>query len=111
MGAFEYTALDASGRERSGVLEADAARQIRQQLREQGLTPLSVEEVKQRESKTSKTFFKRKISATDLSLITRQWATLVRSGMPVEEALRTVAQQSEKARLKSMVVAVRSRVM
>jgi len=111
MGAFEYTALDVRGREKSGVLEADAARQIRQQLREQGLTPISVEEVKQRESKTSKTLFKRKISSTDLSLITRQWATLVRSGMPVEEALRTVAQQSEKARLKSMVVAVRSRVM
>jgi general secretion pathway protein F len=111
MGAFEYTALDVRGREQSGVMEADAARQIRQQLREQGLTPISVEEVQQRESKSSKTIFKRKISATDLSLITRQWATLVRSGMPVEEALRTVAQQSEKSRLKSMVVAVRSRVM
>jgi len=111
MGAFEYTALDTRGREKSGVLEGDAARQIRQQLREQGLTPISVEEVKQREARSGRTIFKRKISATDLSLITRQWATLVRSGMPVEEALRTVAQQSEKARLKSMVVAVRSRVM
>ncbi|MCI0504825.1 MAG: type II secretion system inner membrane protein GspF [Gammaproteobacteria bacterium] len=111
MGAFEYTALDNRGREKTGVLEGDAARQIRQQLREQGLTPISVEEVKQREARSGKTFFKRKISATDLSLITRQWATLVRSGMPVEEALRTVAQQSEKSRLKSMVVAVRSRVM
>ncbi|MGD8559831.1 MAG: type II secretion system inner membrane protein GspF [Gammaproteobacteria bacterium] len=111
MGAFEYTALDIRGREKKGVLEGDAARQIRQQLREQGLTPLSVEEVKQREARSNKTFFKRKISATDLSLITRQWATLVRSGMPVEESLRTVAQQSEKSRLKSMVVAVRSRVM
>ncbi|WP_455206298.1 type II secretion system inner membrane protein GspF [Kaarinaea lacus] len=111
MGAFEYTALDARGREKTGVLEGDAARQIRQQLREQGLTPISVEEVKQREARSGKRIFKRKISATDLSLITRQWATLVRSGMPVEEALRTVAQQSEKARLKSMVVAVRSRVM
>jgi len=111
MGAFEYTALDAKGREKSGVLEGDAARQIRQQLRELGLTPLTVEEVKQREARSKRSFFKRKISATDLSLITRQWATLVRSGMPIEEALRTVAQQSEKARLKSMVVAVRSRVM
>ncbi|MGD8568459.1 MAG: type II secretion system inner membrane protein GspF [Gammaproteobacteria bacterium] len=111
MGAFEYTALDIRGREKKGVLEGDAARQIRQQLREQGLTPLSVEEVKQREARSHKTFFKRKISATDLSLITRQWATLVRSGMPVDESLRTVAQQNEKARLKSMVVAVRSRVM
>ena len=111
MGAFEYTALDNRGREKSGVLEGDAARQIRQQLREQGLTPLSVEEVKQREARTSKTLFKRKISATDLSLITRQWATLVRSGLPVEESLRTVAQQSEKARLRNMIVGVRSKVM
>jgi general secretion pathway protein F len=111
MGAFEYTALDIKGREKSGVLEGDGARQVRQQLREQGLSPLSVEEVKQRETRSNKTLFKRKISAADLSLITRQWATLVRSGMPVEEALRTVSQQTEKARLKSMVVAVRSRVM
>ena len=111
MGAFEYTALDARGRERSGVLEGDAARQIRQQLREQGLTPLSVQEVQQREAKSRKTLFVGNISATDLALITRQWATLVRSGLPVEEALRTVAQQAEKSRLKSMMVAVRSRVM
>jgi len=111
MGAFEYTALDIKGREKTGVLEGDAARQIRQQLRELGLTPLSVEEVQQREARNRKTFFKTKISATDLSLITRQWATLVRSGMPVEEALRTVALQSEKARLKSVVVGIRSRVM
>lgn len=111
MGAFEYTALDARGRERNGVLEGDAARQIRQQLREQGLTPLSVQEVQQREAKTHKTLFKRKISASELALITRQWATLVRSGLPVEEALHTVAQQAEKARLKSMMMAVRSRVM
>jgi general secretion pathway protein F len=111
MGAFEYTALDARGRERNGVLEGDAARQIRQQLREQGLTPLSVQEVQQREAKSRKTLFVRSISPTDLALITRQWATLVRSGLPVEEALRTVAQQAEKPRLKSMMMAVRSRVM
>lgn len=111
MGAFEYTAIDARGREKNGILEGDAARQIRQQLREQGLTPLSVHEVQQREGKSRKTLFKRKISATDLALITRQWATLVRSALPVEEALRTVAQQAERARLKSMMMAVRSRVM
>ena len=71
MGAFEYTALDGRGREKTGVMEGDAARQIRQQLREQGLTPLAVEEVKQREDKARKTFFKRKISSTELALITR----------------------------------------
>lgn len=111
MGAFEYTALDDNGRERTGVLEGDASRQIRQQLREQGLTPLSVEEVQQREARTKKTLFRRRISSTDLALITRQWATLVRSGLPIDEALTTVSKQTEKPRLKSMMAAVRSRVM
>jgi general secretion pathway protein F len=111
MGAFEYVALDTRGREKTGVLEGDAARQIRQQLREQGLTPLSVEEVKTREERSRKSIVRRKISPSELALITRQWATLVKSGLPVEESLRTVAQQSEKARLKSMLMAVRSKVM
>ena len=111
MGAFEYTALDARGRERNGVLEGDAARQIRQQLRDQGLTPLTIEEVQRRETRSRGSFIKRKISASDLALITRQWATLVRSGLPVEESLRTVGQQTERARLKSMLMGVRSRVM
>jgi len=111
MPAFEYTALDPRGRERKGVLEGDAARQVRQQLREQGLTPLSVEAVRTREARRRKVFFKRGISPTDLALITRQWATLVRSGLPVDEALGTVSKQTEKARLKGMMAAVRSRVL
>lgn len=112
MGAFEYSALDERGREKKGVLEGDTARQIRQQLREQGLTPLTVEEVAERETRQGHGFsFKRGISATDLALITRQLATLVRAALPLEEALQTVARQSEQPRLKSMMLAVRSKVM
>lgn len=114
MGAFEYTALDAAGKERKGVLEGDTARQIRQQLREQGLAPLTVEAVMQRESSRSgaqKVSLRRGISATDLALVTRQLATLVKAGLPLEEALHTTAQQTELPRLKSMILAVRSRVL
>lgn len=111
MAAFEYTALDDRGREKNGVLEGDAARQIRQQLREQGLTPLSVEAVQQREARSKRAFFQRGISSAELALITRQWATLVRSGMPLDETLSTVSKQTEKPRLKSMMAAVRSRVL
>jgi general secretion pathway protein F len=113
MGAFEYTALDPRGREKRGVLEGDAARQIRQQLREQGWIPLTVEEVARREAKEGKrfAFLRRGISATELALITRQLATLVRAGLPLEECLRAVSQQAEKGRLKSMLLSVRSRVM
>lgn len=112
MGAFEYSALDNRGKERKGVLEGDTARQVRAQLREQGMTPLSVEEVAERESRSQGGFsFKRGISATELALVTRQLATLVRAALPLEEALQTVARQSERPRLKSMLLAVRAKVM
>ena len=112
MGAFEYTALNERGREKRGVLEGDTARQIRQQLRDQGMIPIAVEEVAQRETRErSGLSFKRGISATDLALITRQLATLVRAALPLEECLQTVARQSELPRLKSMMLAVRSKVL
>jgi general secretion pathway protein F len=112
MGAFVYIALDPKGREQKGVLEGDTPRQVRQQLREQGLTPLEVSEAAARESNTPRAFgIGRGISASDLALVTRQLATLVRSALPVEEALLAASEQSEKPRLKSMLLAVRARVM
>ena len=113
MGAFEYKALDKSGREKKGVIEGDAPRQVRQQLREQGWVPLDVKEVVQREAskRDRPAFMQRGVSATDLALITRQIATLVRAGLPLEECLRAVSQQSPNQRLQSMLLAVRSRVM
>jgi general secretion pathway protein F len=113
MGAFEYIALDNSGKEKKGVLEGDTARQVRQQLRDKGWMPVEVQESTERESVASSRSIKirRGVSATDLSLITRQLATLVRSGLPLEESLQAVSQQTEKARLKSMLLAIRSRVM
>ena len=113
MGAFEYTAVDASGRERKGVLEGDTARQVRQVLREQSLLPVSVNEVAQTEQRrrTTKISFARGVSAGDLSLLTRQLATLVHSGLPLEEALQAVAEQTEKPRVKSIILGVRAKVM
>jgi general secretion pathway protein F len=112
MGAFVYIALDTKGREQKGVLEGDTPRQVRQQLREQGLTPLEVNEAASRETNAPHAFgIGRGISASDLALVTRQLATLVRSALPVEEALLAASEQSEKSRLKSMLLAVRARVM
>ncbi len=113
MGAFEFRALDTRGKERKGVLEGDAPRQIRQQLRERGWVPVSVVEISQEQQERSGRLLglRRGINATDLALITRQFATLVRSGLPIEEALKAVSQQCEKTRLKNLLLAVRSRVM
>ncbi len=112
MGAFEYTALDTAGKERSGVLEGDTARQVRQILRERQLLPVTVAEVAQKEARRQRTFsFSRGVSASDLALFTRQLATLVRAGLPLEESLLAVSQQTEKPRVQSIIIGVRSRVM
>lgn len=112
MAAFSYKALNASGRNKQGVLEGDNARQVRQQLREKGLIPLEVEIVAEKTNTKGSgfSFFKPRISASDLALLTRQIATLVESALPIEEALLAVAEQSENPRHKNMMMAVRSKV-
>lgn len=112
MPAYEYTALDPAGKERRGVMEGDNARQVRAALREQSLLPVSVAEVVDTAPKRlAGLALRRGINAMDLALLTRQLATLVRSGLPLEEALLAVSQQSEKARVRSVLLGVRSRVM
>ncbi|WP_105214941.1 MULTISPECIES: type II secretion system inner membrane protein GspF [unclassified Pseudoalteromonas] len=116
MAAFEYRALDGKGKEKKGILEADTAKQIRQQLRDKGLMPLAVElAASQEKASAAKTglfsgLFKAKIATSDLALITRQLATLIQSALPVEAAVMAVAEQCEKPRLKKMLMAVRSKV-
>jgi general secretion pathway protein F len=113
MGAYEYSALSAEGAEKKGIIEGDSIRQARQQLREQNLLPLRVEEIAQREKKHQRRtpLLRRGISVTDMALMTRQLATLVRSGTPLAQALATVARQTDKPRLKSLIMAVRSQVL
>src|SRR6185437_1212143 len=112
MGAFEYIALDSAGKERTGVLEGDTPRHIRQLLRERQLLPVAVSEVAQKEATRQRSFsFIRRVAPADLALFTRQLATLVRAGLPLEESLLAVSQQTEKPRVQSIVLGVRSKVM
>jgi len=111
MGAFEYTALDQRGKEKKGVLEGDAPRQIRTQLRDRGLTPLDVREVAERQqSPISLPGLRRGLNVTELALFTRQLATLARSGLPMEESLAAVAEQTESDKARKIIVSVRSSV-
>ena len=75
MGAFVYQAVDQKGKQQKGVLEADSARQVRQQLREKGWMPLSVEQTSQKEKSTAGGFSllnrSPKLSVPELALITR----------------------------------------
>jgi general secretion pathway protein F len=112
MGAFEYTAVDTGGRESRGILEGDTARHVRQLLRERQLLPVTVNAVSEQEKSQKRSFsLARRVSATDLALFTRQLATLVKAGLPLEESLLAVSQQTERERVQSIVLGVRAKVM
>lgn len=111
MAAYEYSALDEKGRQTRGLIEGDTPRHARQMLRDRGLAPLEVTEVA--EAKSSKTSLFRRgggLSSTELSLFTRQLATLVRSGLPLDESLTAVSEQSEGKRVKRIALGVRAGV-
>ena len=112
MGAYQYVAVDGGGKEHRGMLEGDTPRHVRQLLRERQLHPVEVAEVEARERKAQRQFsFGGGISGLDLALLTRQLATLVKAGLPLEEALLAVSEHTEKARLKSIVLGVRAKVL
>ncbi|HKJ70687.1 MAG TPA: type II secretion system inner membrane protein GspF [Gammaproteobacteria bacterium] len=110
MAAFEYRAMDAGGRSRKGVLTGDSARQIRAQLRSQGLYPVAVEQVAESRQGGRGSLFGQRVSTANLALFTRQLATLVRAGMPLEEALRALDEQISNRRLRSVVAGVRAQI-
>lgn len=111
MPAFEYTALDDRGREKKGVREGDAPRAVRAGLREEGLTPLEVHPVADRGGGDRRLLpLRRGMNVTDLSLFTRQLATLSRAGLPLEESLKAVAEQTDSPRSQRIIIGVRSQV-
>src|SRR6202167_2312919 len=113
MGAFEYVALDTSGKERKGLIEGDTAKHVRQLLRDKQLLPVDIQEAAQREQRNQgkrRPFLRRGLSTLDLALLTRQLATLLHSGLPLEESLQAVAEQTEKPRVQRIILGVRSKV-
>lgn len=110
MPAFEYTALDARGHEKKGIREGDAPRAVRASLREEGLTPLDVRPLAERGGGRRLFSLRRSMNVTGLSLFTRQLATLSRAGLPLEEALKAVAEQTDHPRSQRVILGVRSQV-
>ena len=111
MDAFEYVALAPNGKEKRGVLEGDSPRQIRQQLRDAGLTPLSVDSASAKSTENKRFRLQRGVNTMELALLTRQMATLLRSSLPLEHVLKTTAQQSQKRHVERILLAVRAKVL
>ena len=122
MAAFSYQAIDEKGKKVKGVIEGDSERQVRSQLRSRNLKPIEVKTTRQSAKGGANaggsgggflglSFGGPSLKHRDVTLITRQLASLVQSGLPLDEVLAAAAKQSRKPALKSVVLQIRSRVL
>jgi len=114
MPAFRYEAVDAGGITRKGVLNADSPRAARADLRLQGLTPLTVEAIAAQldESGAARARgFGERLSQVELALFTRQLASLLEAGLPLEQAFTALLEQAERAYVRDLIASIRSEVM
>ncbi len=116
MPAYTFEALQADGKTRKGVVEADTAKAARSLLRGQSLVPLQVdpvavgERVEAGAPSASGGWGQRAFNSTQLAIWTRQLAGLVGSGLPLERSLSALADESEDMRQRNLIAALRAEV-
>jgi general secretion pathway protein F len=112
--AFRYQAVDASGAAKNGVLNADSARAVRADLRAQGLLPIVVEAIASQLDDTGqsrKRAFGDRLSTNELSLFTRQLASLLEASLPLEQAFSALLEQAERTYVRDLIGSIRSEVL
>jgi len=111
MPAYRFTALDSTGAEQSGVLEADSARGARTLLRSRGLIPLQVEGIFDEAAQPgARRFARRVFNDQERALFTRQIAGLLVSGLPLEKALAALAEDADRAEVGDLLSSLKSEV-
>ena len=114
MRAYRYEAVDAQGRFKRGLIEAETERQVRDRLRADGLFPTAIDAEGAGQSGSDAgaagAVSRLRLPASQVALSTRQLATLVRSGMPLDQALSAVAEQADDARAAKLFAAARVEV-
>jgi len=114
MPAFRYEAVDAAGSTKKGVVNADSARSARADLRSQGLVPIKVDAIESQvdaSGATARRGFGEKLSTVELALFTRQLASLLEAGLPLEQAFTALLEQAERQYVRDLVASIRSEVM
>jgi general secretion pathway protein F len=112
--AFRYEAVDAAGATRKGVLNADSARAARADLRQQGLLPISLDAIAAQLDAAGKSrafSLGERLSTTELALFTRQMASLLEAGLPLEQAFSALLEQAERSYVRDLIASIRAEVM
>ena len=104
---YRYRAMTQDGQKLQGIIDANDERQARLRLREEGLFLLDIRPQKSSGVKTRRP----RISHSELTLFTRQLATLSAAALPLEESLAVIGQQSSNKRLADVLNQVRSAIL
>lgn len=114
MPAFRYEAVDDAGATRKGVVNADSPRSARADLRLQGLTPLNVEAITAQLDASGVAKSRgigEKLTQVELALFTRQLASLLEAGLPLEQAFTALLEQAERPYVRDLIASIRAEVM
>jgi len=112
--AFRYEAVDTLGATRKGVLNADSARAARSDLRTQGLVPIVVDAIASQvddSGQTRRRGLGDRLSTVELSLFTRQLASLLEASLPLEQAFTALLEQAERTYVRDLIASIRSEIM
>ncbi|MDG1016257.1 MAG: type II secretion system inner membrane protein GspF [Woeseiaceae bacterium] len=112
MPAFKYKAIDQNGIEISGSIEGDTERHVRSILREKKLIPLLIKIInKEKSGKLRFSVSRNTLSGVELAYFTRQLATLIKSGIPIDEALFAINEQNKKQHISDIILTIRSKIL
>jgi general secretion pathway protein F len=115
MPVFQYKALDAAGKTVQGLREADSPKTLRAALKRDGVFLTEVLGAQEQKAQAARDVSVRRVvlgrvSATDLAIMTRQFAVLIGAGIPLVEALGALVEQLDHERLKRVISDVKQRV-
>jgi general secretion pathway protein F len=113
MPAFRYEAVDDGGATHKGVVNSDSARAARADLRVQGFTPILVEAIAAQvdeQGVAKRRGFGERLSQNELALFTRQLASLLEAGLPLEQAFTALLEQAERPYVRDLIASIRAEV-
>ena len=114
MPAYRYEAVDPLGASSKGVLHAESPRAARSDLRARGLLPLAVHAIANQVDSHANflvRLFSERLSTNELALFTRQLASLLEAGLPLEQAFSALLEQAERPYMRDLIAAIRAEVM
>ena len=111
MESFSYKAVNTAGKDVKGSVEAESREEATRKIKEQGLIPVSIGKQGALDKDVNIPIFKgKKIPARDMSVFCRQFASILKAGVSVINALEMLAEQTENKKLKEAIVNTQSNV-